>query len=266
MTMRKIVFVDIDGTIIDCTRGLHVPTVKTIEGFAKIKARGDLVFIASGRAMCLLSEEVKDLRPSGYLLANGSYSETDGKIIFSETMSLEAKRQILNFCERYGAIYYFETRDEIFTKDLNDPIHIRFAKAWDIDRCYRDSGYRDDLPINIAMLAIPQDDSIVDEVYRQLEPYVDVNRHGSLYSFDLNIKGNSKGKGIDKIIKSLGLSKEDTYAFGDGYNDIEMMQEVKYGIGMKNGVDALKAVATDITDDVLEDGFYNGLKKYSLID
>ena len=263
--MRKIVFVDIDGTIIDCSRGLHKPTLATEESFRKLKEEGNLVFIASGRAKCLVPESVKALKPSGYLLANGAYAEIDGKVIFSETMSKDVKRRIIAFADRNDCAYYLETADAIYTRDLDLPLHKKFAQAWDVCNCYRDDGYHEDLGINIGMLAIRDDDLLVDRVYEELLPYVNINRHGSMYSFDINIKGMSKGEGIKKILDVLNIAKEDSFAFGDGYNDIEMFETVGKGIAVQNAVDELKEVAADITMNVIDDGFTHGLKKYRLI-
>ena len=57
----------------------------------------------------------------------------------------------------------------------------------------------------------------------------------------------------------------ETFAFGDGINDLEMMQIVNYPIAMDNACMELKEIAYDITDDVLNDGFYNGLIKHNII-
>ena len=262
---QKIIFVDIDGTIVDHSRGLHEPTALTKRSFQELKAKGHLVFIASGRAMCLLPDSIKALEPNGYLLANGAYAEIDGKVIFSELIDKKAREEIMRFANEVDGAYYLETTKEIFTRDLDHPVQKKFALAWDVMDNYRDEGYSDDLDVNIAMLAIREDDSIVDKVYERLSPYVNVNRHGKMYSFDLNIKGNSKGRGIEKILDRLKIDKKDTYAFGDGYNDIEMIQMVANGIAMANGVKELKDIADYVTLDVLDDGFTFGLKKYRLL-
>ena len=54
-------------------------------------------------------------------------------------------------------------------------------------------------------------------------------------------------------------------AFGDGNNDIEMLQAVDMGVAMENASDDLKAVAADTCDHVAEDGVYRYCVKHSLI-
>ena len=55
------------------------------------------------------------------------------------------------------------------------------------------------------------------------------------------------------------------YAFGDGFNDLEMFAEVDYSIAMGNGCDLLKERATYVTDSIHENGIYNALKNLKLI-
>ena len=70
---------------------------------------------------------------------------------------------------------------------------------------------------------------------------------------------------IKYIIDHFSLTKEDAYAFGDGYNDQAMFREVGQRIAMGNGVDVLKEKATYITDTVDNEGIYKALKHYELL-
>lgn len=78
-------------------------------------------------------------------------------------------------------------------------------------------------------------------------------------------KGYNKAVGIDRLIKEIGIPKEDTYAFGDSFNDIDMLNYVEYGCLMGNGDQKLKNKVEYKTDRFDEGGIYNGLKKFELI-
>ena len=54
-------------------------------------------------------------------------------------------------------------------------------------------------------------------------------------------------------------------AFGDGDNDLEMMDFAEYGVAMGNATPALIAAADTVTDDINSDGLYNAFKKLGLI-
>ena len=92
-----------------------------------------------------------------------------------------------------------------------------------------------------------------------------INDHGGTGSCDTSTLVFDKGHAIKYIIDYFSLTKEDAYAFGDGYNDQAMFREVGQRIAMGNGVDVLKEKATYITDTVDNEGIYKALKHYELL-
>ncbi|MGL5520301.1 MAG: HAD family hydrolase, partial [Metamycoplasmataceae bacterium] len=78
--------------------------------------------------------------------------------------------------------------------------------------------------------------------------------------------GVNKAKTIIQLSEIIGIDKSQIMAFGDGENDIEMLQEVGLGIAMKNGVNEVKKIATKITNkSVEEDGVIDFLEKFGVI-
>ena len=55
--MKKVIFCDIDGTIVDGSRGIPVPTEKTVYAFHELM-KEHFVFLSSGRMKCLLDKEI----------------------------------------------------------------------------------------------------------------------------------------------------------------------------------------------------------------
>ena len=66
---------------------------------------------------------------------------------------------------------------------------------------------------------------------------------------------------IKEVIKYYQYELENTYAIGDGDNDVSMFQQVKHSICMGNGTKLAKEAAEYITDRIEEDGFANELEK-----
>lgn len=85
-------------------------------------------------------------------------------------------------------------------------------------------------------------------------------------SGELSVPGVNKASAINALIDELGIPKENTYAFGDGLNDADMLEFCQYGIAVGNAKEALKEIADEVTDDIKDDGIYNSMKKYGLID
>ena len=90
-------------------------------------------------------------------------------------------------------------------------------------------------------------------------------QHPGHSSSDMYRRGCTKAHGIEHLIKELGLSDKDTYAFGDGENDIEMFQRVKYGIAMGDAHETLIPHAYKQTENVPNEGIYKALLELGLI-
>ncbi|WP_286164746.1 HAD hydrolase family protein [Clostridium sp. 1xD42-85] len=63
----------------------------------------------------------------------------------------------------------------------------------------------------------------------------------------------------------MKINRKNSFAYGDGMNDLEMIQYVHRGIAMGNAKEALKLAADDITDTPDEGGIFNSFVKYGLI-
>ena len=86
------------------------------------------------------------------------------------------------------------------------------------------------------------------------------------YAYDIVPKTGGKAAAIQAVSKHFGYQKEELMAFGDGHNDIEMLDVVGYPIVMGNGSDEVKQHACYICDDVEKEGILKGLKHFNLID
>ena len=82
---------------------------------------------------------------------------------------------------------------------------------------------------------------------------------------DITAKGADKGEGIMAMTKHLGLNPKNTMAFGDGGNDLSMIQAVGVGVAMGNALDSLKQQADYVTTSVDDDGILNALRHYGLV-
>ena len=90
-------------------------------------------------------------------------------------------------------------------------------------------------------------------------------RYESFPFVEMMPAGINKAEGIRVLIEYLGIPHSDTYAFGDGPNDLEMLQYVQYGTAMGNSEDSVLKAARYRTKSIWEDGIYLALKRYGLI-
>lgn len=74
-----------------------------------------------------------------------------------------------------------------------------------------------------------------------------------------------KGNAVRAVLQHFGFTKEEAIAFGDGFNDIEMLEAVGTGVAMGNAKDEIKAHATCTCKSVEEDGVYDFCLEHGLI-
>lgn len=262
--MANLIFCDIDGTIIDGIRGMYNVSFKTRYAIQQLKKNGDYVIIASGRNKGLLNDEIKSLEPGGYVLCNGAYAEIDGKPIFEKAFSSTAVEKIAEVPVKNHGFYILESVDDVHVHSFQDESFRFFMRNWGLDHhgFAENEELRDDF--YIAMIGFLDEDD-ARKATDELNGYVDIARHKSFISYDINVKGINKGTGVRKIIEYLDVPFENTYCFGDSINDLEMLQSVFHPVIVENAHELLKGFGFEMTDDVVDDGFYNYLVSNKLI-
>lgn len=262
--MNKLFFFDIDGTLVECNQGVYSIPNSTREALKRLQQQGDKVFLATGRCKCFILDGVMDYPFDGYVTCNGAYVEYEGSEIYKKVIPVEAIRMTDELCKRLNLSYYFEGNEYIYVLDKNDSKHISFKNMWGMkDKVIVDQYDPEKIETYIGMIVVNNKDDIK-EMVDVLSPYFDIQKHQSGYSFDLTLKGESKAKGIKKLTQAVGNKMENTIAYGDGRNDIEMLSEVGIGIAMGNAAVEAKEVADYITDDVMNDGILKALYHFKL--
>ena len=84
------------------------------------------------------------------------------------------------------------------------------------------------------------------------------------FNLEINHPDATKGNGILRLASILGLKKAQTMAFGDGENDLSMIQEAEIGVAMENGIQSLKEAADYVTLSNDEDGVAAAIEHFIL--
>ena len=82
---------------------------------------------------------------------------------------------------------------------------------------------------------------------------------------DIIPANGGKGAAVEKMMAYYGISPDEAMAFGDGKNDIELLQTVGMGVAMGNASDEVKRHAKAICLSVDQDGIYHYCKQQKLI-
>lgn len=124
---------------------------------------------------------------------------------------------------------------------------------------------RDDLPVFKIML-ITFDPQIMVALHAYINGLgitgISVQQSGDQY-LEITSGEAKKSRGIRYIFDRFHLSRADTAAFGDGHNDLPMLNMVGYPIVMANALPEIKAVAVHVTSSNDADGIAAALKEYA---
>ena len=250
----------------DGSRGLHNPTKKTIYAFKQL-VKDNYVFIASGRNKALLPENIKALNPNGYILCNGAYAEVNNKSIFTKTFNKEDINTLCKYVLDNNGFYILESIDNVYCDNFDNPAFKAFMNTWGMAlkgfKEFKLDNGRDE-EFSISMVGFLDEDNCKD-INESIKDFATPARHLQFLSFDINIKNVDKGEAVKEIIKYLNIPFENTYAFGDGINDLEMLLSVKHPVIMANCDARLRTYNFEETKDVLDDGFYHYLVSNKLI-
>ena len=261
--MKKAIFFDIDGTLIDCMKGnlTITPTVKA--AIHNIQNNGEYAFKATGRPYALLYDEQLDFGFDGFVLSNGATVIVKDEVIHSEAIEKEFIANLVRQLEDNNLQYILQGEVYSYLKDSFNDFY-EYYDSIGVSRKYFKSEFDiNDIDIHKLEILCPDDESMdlcIDII--KTNPECDYFSSVNKKAIEIYLKKNTKGSAILKIAEHLDIKIENTYAFGDGKNDIEMLSTVGCGIAMGNANDEVKKHADEITESVHNDGVAVGIKKY----
>ncbi len=259
--MKKAVFFDIDGTLWD--DDLNIP-VSTVESIRKLREQGDYAFICSGRSRAnICNEKLLAIGFDGIVASCGAHIDFQGEKIFEKLLSEEevgrildalSGRHVLTVLE--GPRYTYVNEDE-----FRDNPYVNYLKQEQGERVKNIAG---SVEFEINKLSVDAREEGLGGITEILKDEFDIIPHNEWLA-EIVPKGYSKATGIQKVCELLQIAHEDTYAFGDSANDLEMLRYAAHGIAMGNGTEAAKEAADYVTTNLSDDGIKNGLLHYGLI-
>lgn len=254
----KIIFFDIDGTLIDMKK--KQISCKMIETLKRLKEKNIIICIATGRAPMTLPH-FDNIQFDVYLTFNGSYCYNQDHIIFSNPLQTDDVDAIIKNAAAIQRPLSLAAKDRQAANGKDEDLveYYGFANREveitdDFDEAAKEEIYQ-------IMLGCREKD------HPQLLTGVRRARITAWWdrAVDIIPADGGKGVGIEKVLEHYHLNKSDAMAFGDGNNDIDMFQAVGRGIAMANASSQLKEIADDICGDVSEDGIYHYCLEQRLI-
>jgi Cof subfamily protein (haloacid dehalogenase superfamily) len=260
------VFFDYDGTLTDEALGIYKPTNATVSAIKKLQQKGFFVCLATGRAKCYAPKN--GIEFDGYITSNGAYAELCGKTVKSIAFPQDLLSEVIDYFVKNDIYYSVETQKRCYARDLNEKSFRSMIDNFNIPADVFDP--MDEISeierSNIAkmLFAYPDEDTFFN-VKKHFNGKLKLDKHRFSSSADVGLYGITKGIGVSALLKALDVPFENTYAFGDGTNDIEMMREVKHSVAMGICAPELREISETITESVENEGISKALEKYGLI-
>jgi Cof subfamily protein (haloacid dehalogenase superfamily) len=278
LTIRT-VFLDIDGTYVN-DRGLVPPSART--AVVQARANGHLVFLSTGRSKAMIPDHITEAGFDGLIAAGGSFVELRGEVLQHLTVPVDRLRGAVEYFDKHDVAFLLESTSGIYgSRDAKPRLHRRlFGDVTDertlaeldrgLQRFVDDLVVDEDLfrsDINKIMFfdSALSVETVRDEFIGSFDVIPgSVRRFGDV-SGELSIPGVTKALGIEVLLDRLELTRQDTIAFGDSFNDVEMLAYVQTGVAMASAPLAVKAVADAVTGDPDHDGIADGFRATGLI-
>lgn len=267
----KVLALDIDGTLTNSEKRI---TPKTLEAILQAQERGVKVVLASGRPAHGIAPYMRELqldRYEGYVLAFNGGRIIDCKTqetIFEQVIEADWVSKLYDVAKENDVhiLSYTEDGNTVITEHPDDAYvqlecrinKLPFQKVGSFKEYVR-------YPVNKCIMTAEG------EKLAKVEPRVKAFVHGELNVFRsepffLEVMPNrvDKAYALQKLLEILGYTRENLIAFGDGYNDVSMLDFAGMGVAMANAQDTTKQASDFITHSNNEDGVAYALGRFVL--
>lgn len=254
--MIKALFFDIDGTLVSFNT--HKIPASTIQAITKAKQQGIQVYISTGRPYSLINnlQEISHLI-DGYITVNGAYCFIGKQLISCNPIPTEDVLTLIQLADEMNFACMVVGEKDLVMYNSNDKVDYIFRQLLNVQNMKEDNKV-DFIHHQPVLQLTPVISEEEEKLITPKLPHCTSSRWYPDFA-DITALNTDKGRGFRAMLKHQGLKKEETIAFGDGGNDIPIIQEAGIGIAMGNANESLKHVADYITASVDEDGISKAL-------
>jgi Cof subfamily protein (haloacid dehalogenase superfamily) len=264
----KLIVTDMDGTLLNRDQEM---TPKNREAIDFAIENGVRVALASGRMYDSAKQHIEYLNMDIPIIAcNGSLiKSSNGTLIYSNKIDTGLCLKAVEVLEKYNVYYQCQHEDLLFCKDSDnkDSIYYKineFMKTQTkvvIEDDLKDSILNNDI---LKFTIIEENNTSILPVIKEELETIEGLKITSSWENNIEImsEGVDKGQAIKMLCEHLNIDKSEIMAFGDNYNDIEMLEYAGLGVAMGNSNDDIKDIADYVTDTNEESGFANAIFKF----
>lgn len=270
----RMIGVDLDGTLLNSEKQL---TAYTREVLKKAIEQEVAVVVATGRPFSGVPDELKHFPGMRYALtANGAriLDMQKQKVVYENLLSGEIAEKVIDILKRHHAIHeFFVDGVGYMNEDGLKNVYAYFEDPHMAE--YLQSTRIPVKDVKEKLQAMKCEVDKLQGIFRnqkdKQEALEELNTLSGIVvtaamdnNLEINKEGTNKGLGLLQLGKSLGISREEIMACGDGGNDVEMLKEVGYAVAMANAYDTVKTAADFVTVSNDEDGVAKVIERFVL--
>ncbi|WP_400246897.1 Cof-type HAD-IIB family hydrolase [Niallia sp. JL1B1071] len=254
----KIVFIDIDGTLVNEEKKIPHDAKLAIK---ELKKRNIPIVLATGRAPYFFADILTELNLSSYISFNGSYVVHEKEEIYKKPIPIETLEELEQIALKNNQPLVFQGSKECCANHQEHAHIIESFQSLKLNApSYRKDFWKEADIYQCLLFCEEKEEKLYEETFSTIQF---VRWHP--LSMDVIPTGGSKAEGIAEILNILNIDPQDAVAFGDGLNDKEMLSYVGMGIAMGNAHEDVKPFAKKVTKHVNEGGLSYGLQEIGLI-
>lgn len=264
----KLIFFDIDGTIVTENGGKRIIPESTKEAIQNLQKNGHLCFVNTGRTLSEIDKTIHALNMDGFVCGCGTYIIYHDDVIFKRTIPFPLGNRILQELESCRLEWLLEGSHTLYYSTR--PYHTHIGDFQEEHRTVFSVAFDMIPPENLNNLMFDKFCICTDETsdlvrfqnaFRKELTFID---RGSGF-YEVVPFGCSKASGIKYLMDYFHISLEDTIAIGDSTNDLPMLEYAGTSIAMGGSCPQVCQAANIVTDDILQDGVQHAFQNLGLI-
>ncbi|MDD2496953.1 MAG: Cof-type HAD-IIB family hydrolase [Desulfitobacteriaceae bacterium] len=261
----KLIASDLDDTLLD-SRGIISPRTKA--AIKKAREKGVYVTLATGRmyrsAVCFAEELEIDVPLITYQGALVKTSTTR-EVMYHRPVPLELARQVIAHGEEKGLTVNLYVEDSLFVKELT-PEAARYARVArvPIEAVGDLQKFLDQEPTKVLLIG---NEKILEPFWTEEKEKFGESLYitkSKPYFLEYTHPQATKEEGLMAVARHLGVAREEIIAFGDNYNDIDLLRYAGFGVAMSNAPEQVKKEADYVTGSNIDEGVAEAIEKFVL--
>lgn len=259
--MIKLIVSDIDGTLAEDGGSELKPEV--YETILKLKKQGIYFVAASGRHVTGMEHIFQPVRDNiFYIATNGAYLGCRGRSLFQAHYRQELAAEMISDMKARGLDVMIDCAERVYTDSQNEEFVDWLLNGYHFDMVRMDD--LRELKEPIVKIAACRMSGITEHFPPLSAKYgkeLKVTLSGNQW-IDTMDPAVNKGNALRLLQESLDILPEETVAFGDQLNDIEMLKQAYYSFAVANARPETKAAARFLADSNVNDGVLKVMKLF----